>query len=198
MTVQQLDKTPPSYTPDLQALKDSNIMTSAVRKLFRNNWRKVSDVNINNVAKYEEWNVNSAKRQSFRKCVANLMLEFYGCQKREFWFVSEIKERYWISDSVIEFVNAYGNVGKATVDHSKQYTWDWTWMDNPPEMTQVNELQNKIEVDDASIEVNYQKDIKKRVWELTIELLDAKTDKEKADLEDAINKLKFILSPSSK
>ena len=194
----QLDKTPPSYTPDLQALNDKNTMKSAVRKLVMNNWRKVSNITINNISKYEEWNIVMSKQNIFRQCIADLMLEFYGCQKREFWHEKEVKARYWISNSSFEFVQMYWWVAKATSDHSKQYTWDGSWMDIQPEAIQVNEMQNKVESNSPKIVENHNNDIKKRIWELTIELLDAKTDIDKEKLNIAIDNLKKILSPNKK
>lgn len=192
------EQTKQSFTPDLEQFNEKNQFKSVVKSLIISNRWNLSQFSLDNISEYEQWKVSPSKSNTFRMVITDFMCEFYWCQKREFSFKKEVMEKYWVPENVYQFVSMYWDIWTHTMNHTKQYVWDWAWMENKPNMTPVSEMQNISKVDDDLFVPNYVNDIKKQIWDLTVEQLWTTDEKEIKKIQKSIDKLKKLLDKQQK
>jgi len=162
-----------------------------LKKIFldyiRDNNIKIWDITLENI-----WDIkiNAKNMMLFYSVVVSTLLDFYWCQLREFHDIEYIKTKYWLSQWNIDFVKQYWNVEQAIIEHNKWYVWENSKAPVIKEHLNIIKSWWNLDKQAEQFVIN---NAKKRIWELTVELLDVKTEKEKKIIEKDIKKLKSLL-----
>lgn len=160
-------------------------------------WRNCWDIDSNTVSRYLKI-IPVEKHPKLFKALATLACQFYGCQKREIPKRDFVLKRYWVPVSTYDFIEKYWDCYSWISNFQKQFTWSWTDTSDSLSFDDLPTTQNIIQVDNRKVVSNIERDAKARIWSLSVELLDAKSDKEITEINESIDKLKKILSNLNK